>query len=154
MKRLIGYMLFLLLVTGAGGAQAQRLAVGEKAPDMKIRGWLGEKPASDGKYMFVEFFFSTSKQCVDNLDDMDDLAGKFRNVVFVVVTKEGAEKIGSIEALKKRAFHVALDEDGKTFAAYGVNYVPFGVLLDRKGKVLWQGNSTDVDEKLIKQYVR
>lgn len=154
MKRLIGYMLLLLLVSGAGSVQAQRLAVGEKAPDMKIRGWLGEKPATDGKSMFVEFFFSTSRQCVGNLDNMDNLARKFQNVVFVVVTKEGAEKIGAIEALKKRGFHVALDEEGRTFAAYGVNYVPFGVLLDRKGKVLWQGNSTNVDEKLLKQYLK
>ena len=154
MKRTIGCIASLLLMLGVSGVQAQKLTVGSKAPELKIRGWVGEKPRTEEGAMFVEFFYSASKQCVENLDRLDALARTTPSVTFVVMTKEGAEKIGTIEALQERAFFVALDDGGKSFAAFDVNYVPFGVLLDRRGRVLWHGNSTELNEKLIKQYVK
>ena len=50
---------------------------------------------------------------------------------------------------------MALDDEGKTFDAYGVKFVPFSVLLDAKGRVLWFGNSSrltsqDLDGLLAK----
>ena len=53
-----------------------------------------------------------------------------------------------------------LDEDGaalgteKAFTAFGVTYVPFGVLTDARNRATWMGNSLQFNEKLIEQTTR
>ena len=37
----------------------------------------------------------------------------------------------------------------KGFTAFGVTYVPFGVLTDAKNRAVWMGNSLQFNEKLI-----
>ena len=38
--------------------------------------------------------------------------------------------------------------------AFGVSYLPFGVLTDAKNRTLWMGNSLQINEKLIEQSTR
>ena len=42
----------------------------------------------------------------------------------------------------------------KSFTAFGVSYLPFGVLTDAKNRTLWMGNSLQINEKLIEQSTR
>ena len=86
----------------------------------------------------------------------DDLARRQAGKVSVVLlSREGADKIVPLFEGTNYAFAVALDDEGKTFDAYGVKFVPFSVLLDAKGRVLWFGNSSrltsqDLDGLLAK----
>ena len=51
---------------------------------------------------------------------------------------------------KLRAYvTVAFDDEGRSFAAYNVQYLPFGVLVTAKGRALWMGNPRQLTEAVI-----
>ena len=114
-------MAVVVLLFSAGSCPAQRLVVGEKAPELKVGEWLSHRDAvADSRPTLVEFFFSRSEPSLRRLAVLDG---------FVL---EG----------KGYAFAVALDDGNRTFAAYGVQFVPFAVLFDARGRVVWFGNSS------------
>ena len=116
MKKFI-ILLGMLLLTG-NALLAQKLIIGVKAPDLKIKEWITERSLTNGRPTLIEFFFSRSQPSCSRLAVMDTLV-----------------------------FAVGLDTDNKTFSAYGAEFVPFGVLLDDKNRVLWFGNSSKFGEK-------
>lgn len=141
MKKIL-IVIGILLLT-ASGAGAQQLINGEKAPDLKIGDWISKTQLESGKPTLIEFFFSRSDQSMKRLPVMDDFArnyGKKLNVL--VLSCETKEKMNSITDGKGYAFVIALDNENKTFTAYGAQFVPYGALLDARGKVLWFGNSS------------
>ena len=72
----------------------------------------------------------------------------------IVVTKEDPAKIAPLlrPSLSERV-SVGLNAE-KSFAAFGVIYLPLGGLTDAKNRTLWMGNSLQINEKLIEQSTR
>ncbi|MCD7970805.1 MAG: redoxin domain-containing protein [Alistipes sp.] len=130
-------------------AVAQKLVIGEKAPDIRAAEWLWGRPA-DGKARFIEFFHGGSSQCTDRLTDIASLAVKLGDRMDVIlVSRETAENILKATGDKSGTYFAAVDDGGKTFEAYSVRFVPFGVLVDRKGRILWFGNPASLAEQEI-----
>ena len=68
----------------------------------------------------------------------------------ILVTRDDDAKISPVVTpyLSPR-FTVAFDTDGKIFKNFGVNYVPFSLLTDARNRVLWQGNSLHLTDKIV-----
>ncbi len=50
---------------------------------------------------------------------------------------------------------VALDDNGRTFDFYGVNQsLPWSVLLNQRGEVLWKGHPAELSNSLIEKFIR
>jgi hypothetical protein len=82
---------------------------------------------------------------------------KDKDVVFIGVSDEKAnvvkpfvEKMGD-----KMEYVVAIDQDRKTSAgymkAYGINGIPHAFIVDKEGKVAWQGHPMDRLDKTIEE---
>lgn len=133
---LLGLVLFM-----SNTLLAQKLIIGVKAPDLKIKEWITDQQPNSGKPTLIEFFFSRSEPSCRRLTVMDSFAKKYGDSLNVIVIAcEPKERV--LKATEKYIFAVGLDTDNKTFSAYGAEFVPFGVLLDDKNKVLWFGNSS------------
>ncbi len=146
MKKLV-IILGILLLCG-NGLWAQKLIIGVKAPDLKIKEWVNSKQLINGKPTFIEFFFSRSEPSCRRLTIIDSFAKKYGDSLNVIVIAcEPKERV--IGATENYTFPIALDTDNKTFSAYGAEFVPFGVLLDGKNKVLWFGNSSKFGIKVL-----
>jgi hypothetical protein len=79
----------------------------------------------------------------------DKLGTKLR---VVVITQEKEDKIGPLlRPYLSPQISVAIDAGGKIFTAFGVQYVPFGVLVDSKNRALWQGNSLQLTPEIIEK---
>ncbi len=144
MKKFI-ILLGMLLLTG-NALLAQKLIIGVKAPDLKIKEWITERSLTNDRPTLIEFFFSRSQPSCSRLAVMDTLARKYGDSLNVIVIAcEPKERV--IKATEAYLFAVGLDTDNKTFSAYGAEFVPFGVLLDDKNRVLWFGNSSKFGEK-------
>lgn len=142
-------ILALLILSVSTVATAQKLAVGQKAPEIRIAEWLTTKPAA-GEAQLLHFFHTSSRDCADQLPKLDGFANKYAGCMsVVVVAREPAAKVRPAITGDDVRYLAALDEDGRTFAAFGVEYVPFGVLIDGKGKVLWFGNPGQLDEATL-----
>lgn len=153
MKRIL---MLIALAVMVGGVAAQDLVIGEKAPDFKVKEWYAlKKPAATPhKMMLVEFFHPSNRASVERLGEINGWAKKYPSALTVVViAKEDTPEVR--ELLKSTLAHgyAGFDDAGRTFEAFGVHYVPYGVLIDPKGRVLWMGNSTGMTEKIIENHI-
>ncbi len=146
----------LLLLAAPGSAVGQRIVLGQRAPEIKAAAWLdGEQPRAEGP-TYVEFFHSSNPGCLKSLDRLQALTNKYGTKLHVVVlSREEKEKVARLLApYRSRTTHIGVDPTGRTFEAFGVEYVPFGMLLDAKHRAVWMGNSLKLNEKIIDSVLR
>lgn len=153
MKKVL-LILSLALVLPFAAAEAQNIALGERVPELKVPAWLGgQKPAAAPRLTYVEFFHSSNEACITSLEQLRALTGKLgAKLRVVVVTRENEEKIAPLlSSFLSPHISVALDTGGRIFTAFGVQYVPFGVLVDARNRALWMGNSLQLTPEIIEK---
>ncbi|MCD8033350.1 MAG: hypothetical protein LUF83_03500 [Alistipes sp.] len=148
-------ILSFALASAAGSATAQNVVLGDRVPDLKAPKWLDDRQPAAAPATYIEFFHSSNPACVTSLDKLKKLTGKLGTKLrVIVVTKEDPAKITSLlKPYLSQQIGVALGAE-KGFTAFGVTYVPFGVLTDAKNRAVWMGNSLQFNEKLIEQTTR
>ena len=148
-------ILSFALASAAGSATAQNVVLGDRVPDLKVSKWLDDRQPAAAPATYIEFFHSSNPACVTSLDKLKKLTGKLGTKLrVIVVTKEDPAKIASLlKPYLSQQIGVALGAE-KGFTAFGVTYVPFGVLTDAKNRAVWMGNSLQFNEKLIEQTTR
>ncbi len=133
-------------------ATAQVLVIGEKVPDFKVREWIVmDKPVPvPQKMILVEFFHPSNAGSVKRLAELDRLAGEYpAGLTVTVITKDDSEVSRKMLRDASARYHAGIDDAGRTFAAFGVQYVPYAVLVDPKGRLLWMGNPATMDDSII-----
>mgnify|MGYP001634736094 CR=1 FL=1 len=146
---------FILLVAAffiLGHISAQSVAVGERAPELRVKQWLTAPPQEGKKITLIEFFSPANPVCVARLEVLDSIAADNaeRLRVIVVVKENNIERTANLAKVK---YSVALDSEMKIFKAFGIRFVPSGVIIDAKGKVLWMGNTSSINGRTIKQLI-
>ncbi len=115
----------------------------------------GQSPVLAGKPMILEFWATWCPPCRKSIPHLNEVYNKYkdRGLVVVGVTNEKPEVIA--EFVKKTPMHytVAYDVGGKLSASFGIKGIPHAMLVDRTGKIVWEGHPMklkDADiEKLL-----
>lgn len=132
-------------------AAAQHIALGEKVPDMKNITWHRGREPQQAPMRYVEFFHSSARTAVRSLEHLAALSERTgKRLTVVVIAQESPDKVMPLigQRLTGR-MAVGFDPEGRLFAAYGVSYLPFGVLTDSRGRALWMGNTLQLDEETL-----
>jgi len=133
-----------------------------KAPNIELSQWMqGEIKAEkgktfyDGKMLVLEFWATWCGPCRRIIPHMNELVEKFKNdsVVFVSVSDEKKETVEAFMAKTKMKASVALDNNGKTFSAYGVSSIPQMFLINTKGEVVWSGHPAMFSEEALTKFL-
>ncbi|MDE5851924.1 MAG: hypothetical protein K2H25_03945 [Alistipes sp.] len=68
----------------------------------------------------------------------------------IAVTRDDESRVATVATPYLSAqMPVAFDTDGKIYKNFGGNYVPFALLTDARNRVLWQGNSLQLNETIL-----
>lgn len=148
-------LLIVALVWGFA-TRAQEIVIGERVPDFRPTEWLGAHPSEDDRRATLLVFYHTESQpCVESLPHIDSLARSMEQVRVIMVAMEAKERIApSLARYMSERFYVAIDRSGRVFSNYGIRYVPFGVLVDSKGRAQWIGNPTLATPESIKRNLK
>ena len=148
MKRIL-IVLFAVVWTMA--AMGQNVALGERTPELRIRSWMDDRAAKPGRTTLLVFFHSASRPSVESLAHVQKLGAKLGDRLNVVIlSREDGSAVRAIVApYAKGNLTVAFDDEGRSFEAYNVQYLPFGVLVTSKGRALWMGNPRQLTEETI-----
>lgn len=154
MKKVL-IILLLAACLAPAAAAAQNIALGERVPELKAADWLDERQPAAAPMTYIEFFHSSNPACKTSLERLKELTGKLGTKLrVIIVTKEEPGKIAPLlRPYLSKQITAALNAE-KGFEAFGVTYVPFGVLIDARNRALWLGNSLQLNEKLIEQSTR
>lgn len=150
MKRILLLSTLLLAFSPLFG---QRLARGEKMPELQVKQWISQSQPAPGKATLVEFFHSGNKTSVERLKALEELAkSNSSKLNVIVVTRENTAPV--TQMLSGKSYFAVLDDEGKTFSAYSAIYVPYTVIADRRGRVVWLGNPTSITDKEIADLIK
>lgn len=143
-------ILSFALASAIGSVTAQNVVLGDRVPELKAPKWLDDRQPAAAPATYIEFFHSSNPACVTSLKRLKEITDKTgAKLRVIVVTKEDPAKITSLlRPYLSQQIGVALGAE-KGFTAFGVTYVPFGVLTDAKNRAVWMGNSLQFNEKLI-----
>lgn len=151
MKRLLTIVAALVFVMASTSVKAQNIILEEKVPDSKIRAWLMDLQPDAADYTCIFFHHSQSPRCRECLPKVkkivDSSEGKLN---MVIITKEDYSKAGvTLTEYLNDKVGVAFDDGGRTFIAYGVRFIPFCVIYDKKGYAVWCGHAKSFNEKVF-----
>lgn len=150
------FLVTCLLAMFAAAAPAQTVALGERVPDLKIQTWLGDQQPPEAELTYIEFFQPSNSASLASLDNLQALSRKLGTKLHVVVVsrEKESETITLLRPYVSEAMSVGIDPTGRAFSAFGIRYVPAGVLIDAKRKALWMGNSRQVNEQLLRKFLK
>ncbi len=141
-------------------AQNPKIEKGEKAPEIEMKNPQGKKiPLSSlqGNYVLVDFWASWCKPCRIENPHMVEIYNKYKDEGFEIYAV-------SLDKSKKK-WKKAIQKDGlpwvhvsdlqlwssRAAKKYGVNSIPYTVLLDKEGKVMAKGLRGEELEKKLKE---
>jgi thiol-disulfide isomerase/thioredoxin len=144
----------------SGGKSLQ----GSAPPRLAADEWIntdGGKPVVlaelKGKPVVVEFWATWCGPCVAEIPHIKSLYAEHADEGLAVVTlhaPRGADRkdLESFAKDKGMSYPIGLDTSGETYDAYGIEGIPFAVVIDRSGKVIWQGHPGDeAFDRAVKQ---
>ena len=132
---------------------SDRSLIAKSAPKLEVEKWNGEKPFTAGKNILVFCWTTWSQPSRKAVPELNALQKKFSESLVVVGVCAQEEDDLKRYAGPAMEFPTAIDPNAKVTATIGASSVPFALLVDKKGMVLYQGHpsvlSAEKVEKLI-----
>jgi cytochrome c biogenesis protein CcmG/thiol:disulfide interchange protein DsbE len=157
MKAISIFTIFILSMTGvvygqSSPANKPPLAVGAKAPVLKVDEWFSEKPDLKGKFIALDFWGVSCKPCIAGFAHVNELNKKFKDkVAFIATTTDNPENVYVFESGPEIEFYSMIL---KTWDEYSINGIPHMIVIDPKGIVRFSGNGFDLSEAKLDQIIK
>ena len=152
MKKLI---ISALVLTSVLSVSAQNIAIGERAPAIKTKEWVGSSTQLGDQSTLYLFFQTSSAPCTKALEQIAEIVKHNPTLKVIAISKESRDKVEALaSSLANENIFFAIDDADKTFSNFGVKYVPLAVLTDSRNRVLWFGNPTTLSAQKIKEYLQ
>lgn len=150
---------FFLLLLAAGSltaARGQNIVLGERVPELRTASWNDTRRPAETLPTLVLFLHPSADGAAGTVEEAAGLADRYAGKLNVVLLarQKPAEAAALLAPYADSPLLAAFDDTGRTFDAFGILYVPFGVLTDRKGRALWMGNPARLTPRVIEQYIR
>jgi thiol-disulfide isomerase/thioredoxin len=121
-------------------AISEQSLVGKTAPKLEVDRWLGEKPFTAGKNILVFFWTTWSKPCQKEIPILNAMQKKYNERLVVVAISGQSEEDVREYAGPAMDFPNAVESEGKLAALVGATSVPYALLVNTNGIVLYQGH--------------
>ena len=123
---------------------------------IKINRWI-HKP-SQGKLemplMYVDFWATWCAPCISSMPHTQALEERFGSeVLFLYISDEPENKIKAFMSRKNYDFYTANDTAHYNYELFNIKTIPAAMLLNTKGKIIWQGKPWELDERLLKKFI-
>lgn len=140
---------------------ALAIDLGDDAPPLKIKEWVKgdavELAKGKDKNIFViEFWATWCRPCIEGIPHLTELQKEYKDkgVVLISISDEKTSVVEKFVEKQggKMGYVVAVDKSGATNDAYmkasGINFIPYSFIVDKAGKLVWQGSPRDIDQPL------
>lgn len=136
-------------------SKGQNVVIGEVAPDLKIKQWLMDLQPEEADYTCILFYHSESPQCRKNLEKVKTLCRTAEGKInMVILTKEKYSEAGV--TLTEHLGHntcVTFDDAGRSFRNFGVKFIPFCVICNKRKAVMWCGHAGALNQQIIERII-
>ena len=104
---------------------------------------------------FIDFWATWCAPCVYANEYLEVLQKQYPNDFYVVsLSEENPDKVRRHLEKHPTDLAVSIDYNGETFNENNIRVLPYGVLLNAYGKILWKGSPTDFKKADLERYLR
>jgi thiol-disulfide isomerase/thioredoxin len=158
MKLFLPFVLMWVWTMAMGSdlfARTEKSMVGQSLPKLSVQ-WLDKKPETEGKPMIVEFWATWCPPCRSSIPHLNEIYAKYKDkgLQIVGITDEDRAKIKKFEKEVPIEYAVGLDANGKYAKPFGIKGIPHAVLVDKTGKVVWEGHPMSLKESQIEELLK
>ena len=142
MRSLLIVLISLICLNGCAGSASSR--VGQAAPEIAAGKWLNSKPLTlaglRGKVVVVEFWATWCGPCRQSIPHLKEINAKYapKGLTLVSLTSEHPDAVEPF--VKEMAMDYPIGIDSPTSQSYGVQGIPYAVVVDKAGKIAWEGH--------------
>ena len=136
-------------------AHSQNITTGKVVPDLKIKQWLMDLRPDDADYTCVMFYHSESPQChkyVSHIKSITKQASERINVIIITKEKYADAGVTLTEHLGGNVC-VAFDDAGRSFRNFGIKFIPFCVIYNKKRIAQWCGHAGGLTPEILEKIV-
>lgn len=109
---------------------------------------------NDKQLFFVDFWATWCVPCIHVSTYLNTIQEQFRNELYIVsLTQERSDVVRPFLQKHTTKLAVSIDYEGQNFATYKVRALPYGILLNAEGEVLWKGNPANITPKIIRSFL-
>ncbi len=110
----------------------------------------------DNKQLFfVDYWATWCAPCINVAKYLNVLQEKYAKQLYIVsLTEENPDVVRKFLQKHSTKLAVSLDYDGQNFKKNKVKSLPYGMLLNADGKILWTGNPADLKDYQIDKFLR
>ncbi|MCK5707501.1 MAG: TlpA family protein disulfide reductase [Candidatus Aureabacteria bacterium] len=146
-KKLLFLILFFLSVTFAydiSYSDEKKSLLGGKAPEIRAEKWLFSKPLSlnklRGKLVVLDFWSTRCVPCKKSVEVIKELYKQYmvRGVFFVSLTEDELLRVRKYARMHNMFYPIGTSSLSEY--DYNAPRIPFSVLINKKGIVIWEGN--------------
>lgn len=151
MKRQLLLALATLLLACSPAPESPRPAgdgnvsrrVGQPAPEIKVGTWLNSPPqtlaALKGKVVLIEFWATWCGPCRQSIPHLKELYAKYSPQGLAMVSLTGEHPPEVARFAQKMGMNYPIGTDSTSAATFGIPGIPYAIVLDRQGKIVWEG---------------
>jgi cytochrome c biogenesis protein CcmG/thiol:disulfide interchange protein DsbE len=150
----VSYALFsivLLAVYGSAGAGMLDLINGGmvgKRPSFRQIEFVGARAEVENKAILIDFWASWCEPCREFMPTLNQLHRDYadKGLVIVGLTQDEPGDIALFVKKIPMNFYVARDARSGLFKTLGVRAMPYSILVDKGGSIVWQGDPAKLNK--------
>jgi peroxiredoxin len=152
---LLALILLMIGVMAGLQARATKNNVGTRLPDLHLE-FSGDVPKCEGRPLLVEFWATSCSSCRESVSHLNALYGKFkpRGLEALGVTDDDEPTVKAFEKDFPISYAVGHDRRGRLASAMGVVALPHAMLVDKGGKIVWEGHPLNITESQLTDLVK
>lgn len=127
--------------------------VGKPALEFSAGKWLNTPPLKlaglKGKVVVLEFWATWCGPCRKSIPHLKELHSKYASKGLVLISLTDEAPAVAENFVKENGMNYAVGLESPTSEAYAVTGIPHAVVIDRSGKVVWEGHPMNGLDKAI-----
>ena len=150
--RTTGFALFSLAATSLAGPADW---VGKPLPSLGLE-FVDKAPELKGKPAIVEFWATWCGPCRTSIPHLNELYSKYKEKGLNIVGISDEDR-ATVEKFRKgtpMAYTVALDKGGTLGQKFGITGIPHAFVVDKTGKIVWEGHPMTLKEATIEEVLK
>jgi thiol-disulfide isomerase/thioredoxin len=129
--------------------------VGKPLPSLSLS-YLDKEPELKGKPAVVEFWATWCPPCRKSIPHLNELQSQYKSqgLNIVGISDEDKKTVENFRKSTPMQYTVALDKDGSLAQKFGLQGIPHAFVVDKSGKIVWEGHPMQLQSSTIEQVLK
>lgn len=136
-------------------ARATKDNVGAQLPELQLQ-FVGDAPEFAGHPLLLEFWATSCNSCRESVAHLNGLYARFKTTGLTAlgVTDDDEPTVKAFVKDFPIDYPVGHDRRGRLASALGVIALPHALLVDKGGRIVWEGHPLKITESQLEELVQ